>query len=70
METSSQIKLIKAAAPLFAKKGFASVSIRELAEAAKVNGALISYYFSINILLRQFGFFYKTHGIIGRREYE
>jgi TetR/AcrR family transcriptional regulator len=46
METSSQIKLIKAAAPLFARKGFASVSIRELAEAAKVNGALISYYFS------------------------
>jgi TetR/AcrR family transcriptional regulator len=46
METSSPIKLIKAAAPLFAEKGFASVSIRELAEAAKVNGALISYYFS------------------------
>lgn len=46
METSSQIKLIKAAAPLFAKKGFASVSIHELAEAAQVNGALISYYYS------------------------
>jgi len=46
METSWQIKLIKEAAPLFAKKGFDSVSIRELAEAAKVDGALISYYFS------------------------
>ncbi len=46
METNSQVKLIRAATPLFAQKGFAAVSIRELAEAAKVNGALISYYFS------------------------
>ncbi|BBB90956.1 MAG TPA: TetR family transcriptional regulator [Methylomusa anaerophila] len=46
METNTQSKLIKAATPLFATKGFAAVTVRELAEAAKVNGALISYYFS------------------------
>ncbi len=34
-----------AAAPLFAEKGFAAVSVKELAEAAEVNIALISYYF-------------------------
>ena len=33
------------AAPLFAQKGFAAVSVKELAEAAEVNIALISYYF-------------------------
>lgn len=38
-------KIIDAAIPLFAKKGFAGVSVKELAEAAGVNIALISYYF-------------------------
>lgn len=44
-EKDSRTKLIEAAIPLFAAKGLASVSIRELAEAANVNSALISYYF-------------------------
>lgn len=38
-------KILNAAAPLFAQKGFAAVSVKELAEAAEVNIALISYYF-------------------------
>jgi len=38
-------KIMTAAAPLFAQKGFAAVSVKELAEAAEVNIALISYYF-------------------------
>ncbi|MDF2500398.1 MAG: betI [Anaerosporomusa subterranea] len=38
-------KIIKAAVPLFAMKGVAAVSVKELAEAAGVNVALISYYF-------------------------
>ena len=38
-------KLLAAGTELFAKKGFAGVSIRELAEAAGVNSALISYHF-------------------------
>lgn len=45
MDKDTQTKLIEAAAPLFAKKGFAGVSIRELAEAAGVNIAAVSYYF-------------------------
>lgn len=38
-------KIIEAAIPLFASKGMASVSVKELADAAGVNIALISYYF-------------------------
>lgn len=38
-------KLIEAAIPLFATKGLAAVSVKELADAAGVNIALISYYF-------------------------
>lgn len=38
-------KIIAAATELFARKGFAAVSVKELADAAGVNVALISYYF-------------------------
>lgn len=45
MEKDSRAKLIEAATVLFAEKGFAEVSIRELSKAAQVNSALIAYYF-------------------------
>jgi len=45
LEKDSRDRLIEAATPLFAHKGYAAVSIRELAEAANTNSALISYYF-------------------------
>lgn len=38
-------KIIEAAVPLFATRGLAAVSVKELADAAGVNIALISYYF-------------------------
>ncbi len=38
-------RLLRAALPLFAAKGFAKTSIREIAAAAGVNLAAISYYF-------------------------
>ena len=38
-------KILDAATPLFAMKGVAAVSVKEVAEAAGVNIALISYYF-------------------------
>ena len=38
-------KLLSAATALFADKGFAGASIRQLAEAAGVNSSLISYHF-------------------------
>jgi TetR/AcrR family transcriptional regulator len=45
VDKDSKSKLIEAALPLFAIKGYAAVSIRELAEAAGVNVALINYHF-------------------------
>jgi len=38
-------KIMEVAAPLFAQKGFAAVSVKEIAAVAEVNIALISYYF-------------------------
>jgi len=38
-------KIMDAAIPLFAQKGFAAVSVKQIAEAAGVNIALISYHF-------------------------
>jgi AcrR family transcriptional regulator len=38
-------KIIEAAIPLFATKGVAAVSVKDVADAAGVNIALISYYF-------------------------
>lgn len=40
-----QIHIIHAAEELFAEKGFAGTSVRDIAEAADVNLAMISYYF-------------------------
>jgi TetR/AcrR family transcriptional regulator len=45
LEQDSRTKLIAAATHLFADKGFSAVSIRELAQQAGVNSALISYHF-------------------------
>jgi TetR/AcrR family transcriptional regulator len=44
-ENSCRTNLIAAATPLFATKGFNGVGVRELAVAAGVNLAMISYYF-------------------------
>lgn len=46
MENDTADKIIDTAIPLFAKKGFVAVSIREIADAAQVNSSAISYYFS------------------------
>jgi TetR/AcrR family transcriptional regulator len=45
VDKDSRNKLIDAATRLFALKGYAAVSIRELAQAAEVNSALINYHF-------------------------
>jgi Transcriptional regulator len=45
LEKDTRAKLIETAAPLFARKGFAAVSVRELAQAAGANVAAISYHF-------------------------
>jgi AcrR family transcriptional regulator len=43
--SDARARLIEAASDLFVRKGFSGVSIREIAEAAEANSALISYYF-------------------------
>lgn len=45
MDNSAQEKLFKVGTELFARKGLAGVSIREIAKAAEVNSSLISYHF-------------------------
>ena len=45
MKKDTPAKLIEAATILFARKGYSAVSIRELAQAAAANSALISYHF-------------------------
>lgn len=45
MENKTKSKLMEVATKLFAFKGFAAVSVRELTEAAQINVSAISYYF-------------------------
>jgi len=44
-DPEARAKIVAAAEPLFAEHGFAGVGIREIAAAARVNGAMIHYYF-------------------------
>lgn len=46
MGNQTRMKLIEVATELFAVKGFAAVSVRELTETAQVNVSAISYHFS------------------------
>ncbi|WP_094606846.1 hypothetical protein SPSIL_034700 [Sporomusa silvacetica DSM 10669] len=46
MENNTRLKLIEVATELFALKGFAAVSVRELTVAAQINVSAISYYFN------------------------
>jgi len=46
MENDTRSKLIEIATKLFATRGFAAVSVRELTDAAQVNVSTISYYFN------------------------
>lgn len=45
MELDTRSKLIEIATPLFATKGFAAVSVREVTEIAGINVSAISYHF-------------------------
>jgi AcrR family transcriptional regulator len=44
-EKDARTLLLEAALPLFATKGFAAVTFKEISEASGVNSALINYYF-------------------------
>lgn len=45
MENSTDVKILYAAEKLFAEKGFAATSTRDIAKNAGVNVSMISYYF-------------------------
>ena len=68
-------KIMDAATPLFAQKGFAGVSVKEIAEAAGVNIALISYHFGgkenlySTILETQFELVDKIISLIRKEEH-
>ncbi|NJL26231.1 MAG: TetR family transcriptional regulator, partial [Calothrix sp. SM1_5_4] len=44
-DNSARKQLLEAARVLFARKGLSGTSIRDIAQAARVNSSLISYYF-------------------------
>jgi TetR/AcrR family transcriptional regulator, regulator of cefoperazone and chloramphenicol sensitivity len=54
---SSRARLLEAGLRLFARQGFANTSTREIAEAAQVNIAAISYYFGDKAGLYRAAFF-------------
>jgi AcrR family transcriptional regulator len=45
MTDTIQLRIIEAAGPIFAQKGFAAATVREICAAANVNQAAINYYF-------------------------
>jgi AcrR family transcriptional regulator len=45
MTDTIQLRIIEAAGPIFAQKGFTATTVREICAAAKVNQAAINYYF-------------------------
>lgn len=54
-----QIQIMEAAEKLFAEQGFAGTSVRDIAEAAHVNLAMISYYFGSKEKLMEAMFHYR-----------
>ncbi|HWJ89591.1 MAG TPA: TetR family transcriptional regulator [Flavisolibacter sp.] len=56
-----QVHIMEAAERLFADKGFAGTSVRDIAEAAGVNLAMISYYFGSKEKLMEAMFSHRGH---------
>jgi AcrR family transcriptional regulator len=54
-----QVRIMEEAELLFAEKGFAGTSVRDIAEAAQVNLAMISYYFGSKEKLMESMFAYR-----------
>lgn len=58
--SEKQVKLMEAAEKLFAAKGFEGTSVRDIAETAGVNLAMISYYFGSKEKLMEAMFLYRS----------
>lgn len=59
--SEKQLQIIEAAEKLFANKGFNGTSVRDIAEAADVNLAMISYYFGSKEKLFESMFAYRSN---------
>jgi AcrR family transcriptional regulator len=59
--SEKQIQIMDAAEQLFAEHGFAGTSVRDIAESAGVNLAMISYYFGSKERLMEAMFNYRGH---------
>lgn len=58
--TNKQIQILEVAETLFAEKGFEGTSIRDISKIAKINIAMISYYFGSKERLLESLLFYRT----------
>ena len=63
-----QLKIMEAAEELFAEKGFSGTSVRDIADAADVNVAMISYYFGSKEKMLESLFTYRSEGTIMKLE--
>lgn len=58
-----QIEILQVAETLFAEKGFDGTSIRDISKEAKINVAMVSYYFGSKEKLLESLILYKTSGL-------
>ena len=58
-----QIQILEVAETLFAEKGFDGTSIRDISKVAKINVAMVSYYFGSKEKLLESLVLYKTSGL-------
>jgi AcrR family transcriptional regulator len=63
-----QLKIIETAEALFAEKGFSGTSVRDIADAAGINVAMISYYFGSKEKLLEALFTYRAQGTTQKLE--
>ena len=61
--TDKQIQILEVAETLFAEKGFDGTSIRDISKVAKINIAMVSYYFGSKEKLLESLILFKTSGL-------
>lgn len=66
--TEKQIQILEVAETLFSEKGFDGTSIRDISKVAKINVAMISYYFGSKERLLQSLLVYRTTDIKSQLE--